>query len=73
MIKTKRKEILHLSGSPDSPRMIEIFPKIDLSDLDIKILIILKNVLASALLMLERLTNKLSFAKKINKNLLHFV
>jgi len=73
MIKTKRKEILRLSGFPDSPRMIKIFSKIDLKDLDFKMLIKLKSVLASAPLRLERVTHILSFAKKINKNLLHFL
>ena len=73
MIKTKRKEILRLSGFPDSPQMVKIFSKIDPNDLDFKMLIKLKSVLASAPLMLERVTHILSFAKKINKNLLHFV
>lgn len=73
MIRTKRKEILRLSGFPDTPYMIKIFSKIDLNDLDFKMLIKLKSVLASTPLMLERVTHILSFAKKINKNLLHFV
>lgn len=71
MIKTKRKEIVGLSGFPESTQMVKIFSKIDPSTLDIKSLILLKEVLMTGANIRERLLQLLSFAKLINKSLIH--
>lgn len=71
MIKTKRKEIVGLSGFPESTQMVKIFSKIDPLTLDIKSLIKLKEVLMTGTDIRERLMQLLSFAKQINKNLIH--
>lgn len=73
MIKTKRKEILRLCGFPEEARMVKIFSKIDPKVLDIKILVQLKEVLMNQSEITERILQLLSFAKRINKNLLHLV
>lgn len=73
MIKTKRKEILRLCGFPEAARMVKIFSKIDPKVLDIKLLIQLKEVLMTQTEKTERILQILSFAKSINKNLLHLV
>lgn len=73
MIKTKRKEILRLCGFPEAARMVKIFSKIDPNVLDIKLLVQLKDVLMIQTGMTERILQILSFAKRINKNLIHLV
>lgn len=73
MIKTKRKEILRLCGFPEAARMVKIFSKIDPKVLDIKLLVQLKDVLMTQTEMTERILQILSFAKRINKNLIHLV
>lgn len=71
MIKTKRKEIIGLSGFPESTQMVKIFSKIDPLTLDIKSLIKLKEILMTGADIRERLMQILSFAKQINKSLIH--
>lgn len=73
MIKTKRKEILRLCGFPEAARMVKIFSKIDPKVLVIKLLVQLKDVLMIQTEMTERILQILSFAKRINKNLIHLV
>ncbi len=71
MIKTKRKEILRLSGFTDSDQMVKIFSKIDPLTIEISSLISLKETLSSNIKVSKRILQLLSFAKKINKNLLN--
>ncbi len=73
MINTKRKEILRLCGFPEAARMVKIFSKIEPKVLDIKLLMQLKEVLMNQSEITERIMQILSFAKKINKNLIHLV
>jgi hypothetical protein len=73
MIKTKRKEVLGLCGFPEEARMVKIFSKVQPNMLDIKLLLRLKKVLMAKSEIKERILQILSFAKKINKKLIHFV
>lgn len=73
MISTKRKEILRLSGFPDTERMVKIFSKIDAKDLDLKLLLQLKFVLSKGGEDAERVLQLFSFTKTINKNFIHFL
>ena len=73
MISTKRKEILRLSGFPDTERMVKIFSKIDAKDLDLKLLLQLKLVLLKDGEDADRVLQLFSFTKIINKNFIHLL
>ncbi len=64
MICTKRKEILHLCGFPDTTRIVKIFSKIDKKHLDIKLLVQFKSVLINHRESAERIMDKIKSQKE---------
>ncbi len=73
MIREKRKEILRLCGFPDEQSLVKISSKISPNAFSLKSLLAFRIILMSNDENKDRILQLLSFAKKINGNLIHLI
>lgn len=70
---SKQKEILSKAGFDGSDRLVKIFSKIDVKDLEVKHLLSLRNVLSSRPRIRNKVLKLFSHSKRITKNLLEII